>query len=56
MAETAAKAEKPAGQGKADYRQNLNLDNRAIQEGNDARLKEMYKQPQRKGVEVQKAQ
>ena len=40
---------------KADYRKNLLLENKAIQDSNIGKLKGMFKQPQ-KGVQVQQAE
>lgn len=41
---------------KADYRGNLYDENRKMQLDNDARMQQIYKAPQQRGVEVQKAQ
>jgi uncharacterized protein YfaS (alpha-2-macroglobulin family)/TolA-binding protein len=48
----------PATQGKnkADYRGNLSDENRKFQMENDARMQQIYKAPQQRGVEVQRAQ
>lgn len=40
---------------KADYRKNLQLENRAMQGLNDRKLQEMYKVPQKRAVQVQQA-
>ena len=48
--------EKGVRRGKANYRGNLQDENRQLQMMNDQRLQEITKQPQQRGVKVQKAQ
>lgn len=48
-------AEPPADR-KLDYLENLRNSNREIQSQNDARMQQLYKAPQQRGVEVQKSQ
>lgn len=54
--EKPGQAKAPAPGEKADYRKNLMEENRGLQTDNDAKLKELYNQQQRRGVEVKKAQ